>query len=240
VSDREGETHTDRDALALVNLEAAISAVGATVGAAFGPVGSILGAFIGPYAKLAIARFLELRTQIDQADLDEQELIRRLDENELLAQLVAEVVRGTVESDLASKRRVLAQAAIRALRDDAAVDEEARFIRTANEVDTFDIRVLAYLGQRTEADASRNRELTLSADQIAQRWPGAPYVAEAAVSSLKASGLAEDPVTGALRAADSARITGYGRAFLERLLNEGLEDELRRRPESGARSARAR
>jgi len=91
--------------LALVNLEAAISAVGATVGAAFGPLGSIIGAFIGPYAKLAIARFLELRTQIDQADLDEQELIRRLDESEVLAQLVAEVVRGTVESDLAAKRR---------------------------------------------------------------------------------------------------------------------------------------
>jgi hypothetical protein len=91
--------------------------------------------------------------------------------------------------------------------------------------------VLAYLGERTETDASRNREPTVSVEQIAQRLPGAPYLAAVAVSSLKSAGLAEDPSPGAIRAGDNARITGYGRTFLERLLQEGLEDELRHRQE---------
>lgn len=85
----------------------------ATVGAAFGPLGSILGAFVGPYAKLAISRFLELRDRVDaEVGFNEEELRRRLEENEALAEMVAEVVRGTVESDLGANRRLLAQAAI--------------------------------------------------------------------------------------------------------------------------------
>lgn len=86
-----------QDAWALADLDSAISVMSATVGAAFGPLGAILGAGVSSYAKFAIRRFLELRTRIDGAGLEEQEIIERLDENETLAQMIAEVIRGTVD-----------------------------------------------------------------------------------------------------------------------------------------------
>lgn len=129
-----------RNELALVSQEAAIYVVASVVGVTLGPAGVIAGAFLGPFAVHAAKRFRELTTEVSAAGLDADTIVERLDDDEVLSQLVAEVVRGTVESDSAAKRALLAHAAIHALTDDAAVDEEARFVRTAIEVDTFDIR----------------------------------------------------------------------------------------------------
>jgi hypothetical protein len=61
--------------------------------------------------------------------------------------MIAEVVRGTVESDLGAKRRLLARAAVHALKDDSAVNVEAVFVRTANALDTIDIHVLCCVAE---------------------------------------------------------------------------------------------
>jgi len=164
----------DQDAWALADLDSAISVMSATVGAAFGPLGAILGAGVGSYAKFAIRRFLELQTRIDGAGLEEQEIIERLDENETLAQMIAEVVRGTVESDLEAKRRLLADATIRALQDDA---ERNVFVQAAAAINTVDVRVLAIIGDPPPERAApndptqRRPEGTVYPDELVERWP---------------------------------------------------------------------
>ncbi len=62
---------------------------------------------------------------------------------------MANAVRGAVESDLRAKRLFLARAAIRPLQNDATVGVEARFVRTAAQLDTLDVRVLAIIGERS-------------------------------------------------------------------------------------------
>lgn len=172
--------------------------------------------------------FRELRARVDAAGLDDETLVERLEGNEALAHMVAEVVRGTIESDLAAKRALLARAAIRGLKDDAVVDVEARVVRTAVEMDTADIRVLAIVGGPKTAEGAlpERREGTVSVDEIIRRWPGGAEIVGASIASLTAAGLIEDPGVGALRHSPQARITRYGREFLNRLLEEGLEDEL--------------
>jgi hypothetical protein len=214
-------------AWAIADFDAAVSVVGATIGAVFGPLGAILGAGVGSYAKFAVKRFVELRARIDEAGLDEAQIIERLEENEPLAQMIAEVVRGTVETDLEAKRRLLAAAAIRALEDDAVVDEEATVVRTANAIDTTDVRVLAIIGEQS----SRGNVFVF---QIVAAWPGARFGLTPALSSLESAGLVKsipmiDTESEEIDVDASWTITGYGKQLLERLFGEGLEDDLRRR-----------
>lgn len=227
MSDNEQGKLERRDEWALADLDAAIGIVGATVGTAFGPLGSILAAFVGPYAKLAVARVMRLRTRVsEEIDLDDEELRLRLEESEPLAQMMAEVVRGTVESDLEAKRRLLARAAIRALKDDAVVDEESVFVRTANAVDTTDVRVLALIGERGEGWVSN--------EDIARASPGLARVAGASSARLLAAGLLVRPSEAGLRPPSGHRLSRLGRDFLDRLLQAGLEGELRQRVEGRA------
>ena len=207
----------------------------ATVGAAFGPLGAILGAGVSSYAKFAIRRFLELRTRIDGAGLEEQEIIERLDENETLAQMIAEVIRGTVESDLEAQRRLLADAAIQALQDDAVVDEENVFVQAAAAISTVDVRVLAIIGDPPPERAApndptqRRPEGTVYPAELVERWPGVEQLQAAPLSRLIAAGLIENAGIGTLGNSPFWRLTTIGRAFLDRLLAEGLQEELSRR-----------
>ena len=150
-------------------IDAAVSVVGAVAGSAFGSAGLIAAALVGPFARHALSRLTELRTRLNEAGFDEQALIRRLDEDEVLAQLVADVARGCVDSSLAAKRVLLARAAIRALNDGAVVDVEARLVRTAASVDTADIRVLANHG-RTVGPPGRHRNHIRPGDRGAVAW----------------------------------------------------------------------
>ena len=212
-----------RAALASVDLEAVIAVVTTTVGAMFGPVGAIAGAFVGPYAKHAATRLIELRSRVEEAGVDSETLVGRLDENEALAHLIAEVVRGTVDSDLAAKRALLARAAIRALENDSVVDIEQRIVRTANQVDTVDIRLLALLCKPTP---ERRESASVTAEELVSRWPGVADVVSGTTSSLIAAGLIKTGSPGTLRPRMSWKPTSYGRLFLERLQSEGLDDEL--------------
>ena len=212
-----------QDAWALADLDSAISVMSATVGAAFGPLGAILGAGVSSYAKFAIRRFLELRTRIDGAGLEEQEIIERLDENETLAQMIAEVIRGTVESDLEAQRRLLADAAIQALQDDAVVDEENVFVQAAAAISTVDVRVLAIIGDPPPERAAPNDPTqrrpkgTVYPAELVERWPGVEQLQAAPLSRLIAAGLIENAGIGTLGNSPFWRLTTFGRAFLDRL-----------------------
>lgn len=228
MTDRQEDTDRRRAELALTSQDAAVGVVSAVVGAALGPAGVVAAAFIGPYAVLAARRLRELQSRVADAGLQEAEIIERVSENEALAHLVASVARGTVESDSAAKRALLARAAVRALRDDAAVDVEGRFVRTAVEVDTTDVRVLAIIGEHghaaAEVDGADDR---IAPEAIAERWPGAADVIGAATATLSSSGLIESPAT--MNGVIMWRLTPYGWAFLDRLIAEGLENELHAR-----------
>jgi hypothetical protein len=110
-----GDDEHRRDELALASFDAAMAALGAAVGYAYGPVGGTLATLLGPFAHLAVRRLLDLRSHLSDAGFSEEEILERLEENERLAQHIAEVVRGTVESDLEAKRRLLARSAVKAL-----------------------------------------------------------------------------------------------------------------------------
>jgi hypothetical protein len=212
------------DELAVASQDAAIGVVTAVVGAVFGPAGAVVGALIGPYAKLAMDRLTRLRQRINRdTGLDEQEIVDRLDANAPLAHLVAEAVRGTVESDLAAKRDLLTKAVVRALEDDAVVDTENKFVRAANEIDTADVRVLRIIGEWWPNPKPLS--------QVVDAWPGSAEVIEAAGASLTAAGLVWDssgqirpPGAGSFPA--TVQLTTFGRAFLERLMADGLDQEL--------------
>jgi hypothetical protein len=130
-------------------------------------------------------------------------------------------MRATVESDLVAKRALQAKAIVRALEDDATVDESAKFIRAADMIDTTDARVLAMIdgrGARSLAD-------------LAKHWPGAANILDSAVASLGGAGLIFDR-TASMRPPGPGNfearydLTTFGRAFLEDLEAEGLEEEL--------------
>lgn len=226
-----------RDELALISQEAAIAAVTAVAAAELGPAGAVVGALLGPYATLAAKRLRELLRRVEEAGLDRDTIVKRLEEDEAIAQIIAEVVRGTVESDLRAKRRLLAQAAIRALEDDAVVDEETVFVRTAAAIDTVDVRVLAIVGdppERPEPDdpSQRRPEGTVFPDELIARWPGVEQLQAAPLSSLIAAGLIENAGIGTMNGLTFWKPTMFGRQFLDRLLEEGLEEELDRRQSS--------
>jgi hypothetical protein len=214
-----------RDEWALTHLDAAAGLVGATVGATVGPLGSILAALIGPYGKRVAARLMGLRTRVAE-EVDDEELLRRLEESEPLAQMMAEVVRGTVESDLEAKRRLLARAAIHALKDDAIVDEERVFVRACNALDTLDVRVLVSIAAHgDDVMAHGGEDVRLPFAEIERRTT--PGTAAATTSTLASVGMIESPAT--IGGEVLYQLTTFGRALLDRLLEEGLEDELRRR-----------
>ncbi|MEX1046987.1 MAG: hypothetical protein WD050_06275 [Actinomycetota bacterium] len=169
-----------------------------------------------------------MSTHVEEAGFDEDAIKERLADNESIAQVVASAVRGVVESDLRSKRLLLARAVVRALQDDAAADIEARFVRTAGEIDTVDVRVLAIIGGPQEATQS-GKEVLVYLDQVTKDWPANEAVLAAAMASLSSAGLAEHPNPGAIRGTDMVRVSLYGREFLSRLQQEGLEDEIRAR-----------
>ncbi len=111
--------------------------------------------------------------------------------------MMAEIVRETVESDLKAMRRLLTRAASRALQNDAAIDEEAVFVRAAAAIDTVDVRVLAIVGdppERPEPDdlSQRRLEGTVYLDELVARWPGIEQLQAAPLSSLSAAGLIEN------------------------------------------------
>jgi hypothetical protein len=224
-------SHQDRDELALVSQEAAIGVVTSIVGQSLGPAGAVVGAFLGPFAVHAAKRISELVARVDEVGLEKGTIVERLNENEALAQLVAEVVRATVESDLGAKRALLAQAAIRALRDDAAVDVEARVVRVAVAIDTVDVRVLAMVAEpperpEPEDESQRRAEGAMYPDELVARWPGAEEILSTATSSLIAAGLIENAGIGTFGGETFWKLSPFGRRFLDRLLQEGLEDEL--------------
>jgi hypothetical protein len=227
-----------RDAWAVVDLEAAVGVVTTTVGAMLGPAGAVVGALVGPYARHAATRLLELRSRVEEAGVDTETIVDRLDHNEELAQLIAEAVRATVESDLAAKRALLARAAIRALEDDAVVDIDQRIVRAAAQVDTVDVHVLAIVAEPMEErpdperPSERRAEGTVYPDELESRWSGAGEVALAAVSTLIAAGLIENAGIGTMGGLTFWRTTPFGRLFLEGLREEGLDEELRRREQS--------
>jgi len=212
-----------RDEFALADLDAAVGIVGATVGAAFGPLGSILGGARRPYAKFAVTRFMELRTSVaTEVGLEDQELRRRIEESEPLAQMIAEVVRGTVESDLGAKRRLLARAAVHALKDDSAVNVEAVFVRTANALDTIDIHVLCCVAELQRSAPGK----LVEPQQVIEMWPGTSAAIDAAFAALRAAGVVRGPGTQLGASGAEVTMTAHGTAFVDRLLTEGLEDEL--------------
>jgi hypothetical protein len=233
--DEESVDIESQRAWAIADSDAAVSVLTASVGAAFGPLGAILGAAVGSYAKSATRRFIELRKRIEEAGLEDQETIERLGQNEALAWLIAEVVRGTVESDLNAKRRLLGDAAIRALQDDAFVDKETVFVQAAAAIDTVDVRVLSIIGdslpERADpADVTQRRpDGTVFPDELVERWPGVDGFQAAPLSHLIAAGLIENAGIGTFGGSTFWRVTTFGRLFLDRLLATGLEAELRRR-----------
>jgi hypothetical protein len=199
--------------------------LGAVAGATImlGPVGGIVAALIGPFASFAARRLEEWLGILRSAGVDEAELAQRLLEDEVLAHLVAEAVRATIESDIRAKRTLLARAVLRALEEDADVNVEARFIRTAGALDTVDVKVLAIIGELTGQEKKRR---TVAASVIEKQWEGVAPVIESVFSTLQATGVTEDPAPGAVRSDGSVRLTRYGQVFLGMLMDEGLAAEL--------------
>lgn len=218
-----GDSLDSPDTLAVVFQEAAIAIVGTMAGIALGPTGAVAAALVGPFAVHAVKRLNEMSMQLAHAGVDAQLIDAKLASDEEIAHLVAEAVRGTVESDLASQRRLLARAVVRAVRDDAEVDVNQRIVRVASALDTVDVRVLARLPDPDENDARRNG---LSREQLGEAWPGGRLLIDAAASSLIAAGLAEDAGIGTMDGLTMWRRTRFGKRFYEMLREEGLEDEL--------------
>jgi hypothetical protein len=210
-----------RDELALTTQEAAIGIVAAVASAELGPVGAVVGALLAPMANLAAKRLREFVNSVhDSVDVDT--MAKKLDDNEALAQLVAEAIRGTIESDLAAKRKLLARAAVRALTDDAAIDEEGLIVRTLNSVGTADVRLLAVL-------AGSNSK-TMSEYQIGYHAPAVRRVLAPTISALEAAGLAlyapQAPDEPADEIEAAWAVTRWGDVVLGRLRKEGLDEEL--------------
>jgi hypothetical protein len=220
-----------RDDLALVSQEAAIAAVTAVAAAELGPTAAVVGALVGPFAGLAAKRLRELVGKVEGAGIGRETIVGRLENNEALAQMIAEIVRGTVESELEAKRRLLARAAIRALRDDAIVDEEAVVVRTAGALDTVDVRVLSIIARLQDPDDGRHP--LVEPEEVAVEWPGGAQSVDFAFATITAAGLVRGAAPSTLGAGNGVRLTKFGRVFLDRLLEEGLEEELRRRSGQG-------
>jgi hypothetical protein len=201
--------------------------VTAVAAAELGPAGAVLAGLLGPYAALAGKRLRGLIGTVEEAGFDRERIVESLEGNEALAQMIAEVVRGTVESDLEAKRRLLARAAIRALEDDAVVDEVTIYVRTANAVDAIDLKVLSRLGQ----PRSRGKG-PVTGGYVRHMWPDIAEIFGPAISSLESAGLVvtmpeteTDADTGD-EIELTWEVTPWGRRFLDRLREEGLEAEV--------------
>lgn len=210
---------TANDALALVSDEAAVGVVGAVAGATFGPLGAITAALLSPFAVHAARRIRELAARINEdTGLKQDEIRERLVADERLADLVACAVRAAIESDLRATRRLLARAVVEALKDDAKVDVEARFVRAAAALDTVDVRVLAVVGDWASA--------SIPIAHIGEQWAEGAIVVGPAVAALVGEGLLAVPAEGSARSrnVERVRITSFGMAFLDRLRAEGEEE----------------
>lgn len=215
-----------RDELASRSHESAIAVVQVVVGSLLPGVGTVMAAAVAPFAKFAAERLRDLATEWEAAGVDEEVVEERLQDDEARARLVADVVRGTLESDLAAKRKLLAHAAVRVFKDlTVDVDAEQRLVRAANMLDTFDVRVLALAGHPPDRGPDTEYAGTLQPEDFDDMWAGSREFATASASTLMAAGLIErlqgfgDP--------PGWRITEFGRRLLEALEAEGLEEELR-------------
>jgi hypothetical protein len=219
------------DPWALADLESAVAVIQGVVGIAFGPIGVVLAALLGPQAKHAIAWLTELRSDIGATGLSEEELVDRLDSDPRLAQLVANIVRGTVESDSVARRKLLARSAVRALEDGAKVTEEAIFVRAANGIDAVDVRALVIVADpppRSPTWPAYRVEGFVYLEELEARWSGEPTIVWVSTSRLEAQGLIERGGVGGGGYGSGPphwRITPFGRFMLDRLIAEGLDAE---------------
>ena len=125
---------------------------------------------------------------------------------------------------MAAKRRLLSRAAVRALKDDAVVDVEARLVRTLNALDTLDVRALVVVASVDRASSTRPG--TIYVDDVSRQIRANPPVTMAVLAELQGLGLVDDPSVGALRPDASVWITPYGDDVVRMLREEGLDDEL--------------
>lgn len=215
------------DRLGRLMEDAALTTVTTSVGSMLGPEGALVASLVGVVGTAGIRWLLEVSERITrETGLDEATLNDHIERDERLAVLIGDVLRATFTSDLAAKRGLLARAAVRALQDDAVVDVEAAYVRTASQLNTADVRALVIIGT-WEYDARPFRN-------VAEAWPGGAEILDAASASLTAAGLIEDPgdriqTPAPGRRDTTVRVSSYGRDFLNRLLQEGLDEELRRR-----------
>jgi len=223
VSERdEGEPRTE---LARLYQEMAVAGASATLGEMYGPAATIAGAVATPLVLHAAKRLREFFERLSNAGVVADEIEARLAEDEALAQVVAEAIRGTVEAELEAKRRLLARAAIHALKDDSAVDVEAVFVRSANALDTIDIYVLSLVAELQRLAPGK----LVQPQQVIEKWPGTAAAIDGAFAALTAAGVVRGPGTQLGASGAEVTMTAHGEAFLDRLLKEGLEDELARR-----------
>jgi hypothetical protein len=214
------------DRLANLMEDAAVGAITTSVGSMLGPEGALVAGLVGIAGTHGIRWLIEVSDRIKrETGLDVATIQARSEEDERLAVLFGEVFRATVASDNAAKRGLLAMAAARALNDDADVDAEAAYVRTASQLNTADIRVLAIIGTWDY--------YAQPLEKVGEVWPGGVSTLDSASASLTSAGLLEDPGDEIQAPAPTprkrtVRLSAYGRDFLARLRAEGLDDDLAR------------
>jgi hypothetical protein len=203
-----------------------VAAITTSVGSMVGPEGALVASLIGTAGTFGIRWLLEVSDRIArETGVDEATLNARFEQDERLAVLIGEVFRATVTSEMAAKRGLLARAVVRALEDDAQVDVEGAYVRTASQLNTADVRVLRIIGTW--------EYYAQPLENVAQKWPGGAEILDTANASLTSAGLIEDPgermqAPGPTVRQRTVRLSSYGREFLKRLLEEGLDDDLAR------------
>jgi hypothetical protein len=210
------------DALALASDEAAVGVLGAVIGAStLGPEGAVVAALLGPFAVHAARRLREFMADVRFDELEIDQVAKRLFQDEQLADLVAQALHAAIESDLKAKRRLLARAVRHALADDAQVDVEAKYVRTAAVIDTTDIRVLAIVNAFTQ-------EQRMPIRHIGHVSPGVGTVGTPALAALTSAGLVSTSASASGQSPSTklVRISDFGSEFMARLITEGLWDEM--------------
>ena len=133
------------------------------------------------------------------------------------------------------KTGVRARACRRVRFPSASAIENELFVQAAAAISTVDVRVLAIIGDPPPERAApndppqRRPEGTVYPDELVEPWPGVEQLQAAPLSRLIAAGLIENAGIGTLGNSPFLRLTTFGRAFLDRLLAEGLQEELSRR-----------
>ncbi len=109
-----------------------------------------------------------------------------------------------------------------------------RDVQAAAAISMVDVRVLAIIGdpppeRAAPNDPTQRRPEGTVYPELVERWPGVEQLQAAPLSRLIAAGLIENSGIGTLGNSPFWRLTTFGRAFLDRLLAEGLQEELSRR-----------